>query len=332
MKFYSLNQLPLYTNDFFIRWLDDIQARDTIVVFNPMDAEIVTPVLLRSRKSLKEHIDYIQEKHIKKAIVVAEDIAFIRECPELEYLWILPAISAKNFDFSPIYDLPNLKWLQCETMYGLGAMYENTEKVKISSVDYQHFPKLKKLQIKGAKGHENVHAANSVESLLLSFGFPSAKTLSGFLPGASLKSLDLSQSPVESLDGIEIAGQLQRLELAYNRRLTDISALRTVKDTLAYLSIEKCGKITDFSVLRELSNLQFLTLKGSNVLKDLSFLEGLPKLRNFHLTMNVEDGDLGRCCSIPFVKVQNRKHYTHKDIDFAKDFTNPDDVLPIDID
>lgn len=331
MKFYSLNQLPLYTDEFFVRWLDDIQVRDTIVVFNPMDAEIVTPVLLRSRKSLKEHIAYIREKHIKKAIVVAEDIAFLRECPGLEYLWILPAISAENFDFSPIYDLPNLKWLQCETMYGLGAMYENTEKVKVSSVDYQHFPRLKKLQIRGAKGHENVHTASCVESLLLSFGFPSAKTLSGFLPGASLKSLDLSQSPIESLDGIEIATQLQRLELSYNRRLKDISALCAVKDTLAFLAIENCGKITDFSVLAELSNLQFLTLKGSNMLKDLSFLDSLPKLKNFHLTMNVTDGDISRCCQIPYVRIQNRKHYSHKDSDLPKEFTNPDDLIPINL-
>ena len=75
MDFFSFNQLPLYTDDFFFRELEG-NNRDAIVVFNPIDALIVSPVFLRSRKSLEEHIAFIRDNNIKKAIVVAEDRSF----------------------------------------------------------------------------------------------------------------------------------------------------------------------------------------------------------------------------------------------------------------
>ena len=101
MKFFSFNQLPLFTEDFFFFNLDSCD-RDAIVIFNPMDAMIVSPVFLRSKKSLNEHIEYICNNDIKKAIIVADNIEFIKQCPSLEYIQIFPAISANEFDYSPL--------------------------------------------------------------------------------------------------------------------------------------------------------------------------------------------------------------------------------------
>lgn len=330
MKFYSLNQFPMHTEDFFFRWLDRPFEKDTLVIHNPMDAIVVTPVLFRSRKTLQEHIEYIQRNHLKKAIVVGEDIGFLRECPSLEYLWVLPAISAEQFDYSPIYELPNLKWLQCETMYGLGAMYDGVEKVKVSSIDYARLPRLKRVAINGAEGHKNVHTLNSAETLLLFSGYPKSDSLSGFIPGESLTKLRIIEAPIRNLEGIEVATQLQRLDLSYNRRLTDISALRHVKETLVCLEIDACGKIKDFSVLNELHNLEYLILKGSNKLPNLQFLKNLPKLKYLHVTMNIEDGDLKLCQQLPYARIKNRKHYTHKDQDMPKSYSNIDDAYSFD--
>lgn len=322
MKFFSLNQLTESSDDFVFRFFDDIETNDAIVIF-PEDAMIVTPVLIKSRKTLEEHIEYIQKNNIKKAIIAANDIHFLSHCPSLEYLHIIPSIYANDFDYSPIYQLPNLKLLHCETMYGLGATYEVKEKVKVAHIDYSRFPGLKSLSVIGAKGHQNVNMAESVEVLVFEFGFPPSKTLSGFLPKENLKELSINASSIKSLEGIEVATKLHTLNLSYNRSLVDISHLRYLSESLVRLEIEACGKIQDFSVLSELSNLEFLTLKGSNVLKDISFLKCLPKLRNLHLTMNVEDGDLNLCEQVPYVRIQNRKHYSHKDKDLPKNFTNP---------
>lgn len=324
MKLVSLNQLPLYTDDFSFRNLNDRKAKDAIVVFNPADAIVVSPVLLRSRRPLEDHIEHIRNNNIKKAIVVAENIQFLTQCPSLEYLMILPAVTANEFDYSPIYEMPNIKWLQCETMYGV-----NEEKV--STIDYSHFQELKRLGISGGKGHFNVHAAQKVVSLFFDFGFPDAKTLTGFIPGKELENISISQSPIQSLDGIEVASKLCRLELAYNRKLKDISALCHLGQTLRFLEIDTCGKICDFSVLNELHNLEFLILKGSNALQDLSFLNEMPRLKMFHLTMNVEDGNLNLCERLPYARIKNRRHFSHKDSELPKNYTDPNMIIPFEI-
>lgn len=314
MKFISFNQLPLYTDDFFWR-------NDSIVMFNPSDALIVSPVFLRSRKTLEEHIEYVNNNNIKKAIVIAEDINFLKQCPGLEYLTVYPAVAANNFDYSPIYELKNLKWIQCRTIYGL-------DEEKLCTIDYSRFQNLKRLGIIGGKGHLNVQEAGDIVTLFFDSGFPNAKTLSGFIPSSMLENFSVSLSPIQSLNGIETASQLRRLELQYNRRLTDISALHYLGKTLRYLEIDTCGKIHDFSVLKELHNLEFLTLKGSNIIPDLSFLNEMPKLKCFYLTMNVENGDLSWCEQIPYVRIKNRKHYSHKDNDLPKDYTDPNEIIP----
>lgn len=319
MKLISFNQLPLYTDDFFIKDFDNFKVKDAIVVHNPADAVVVSPVFLRSRKSLEEHIEYIRNNNIKKAYIVADDISFLTQCPSLEYLRVLPAITAQNFDYSPLYEMPNLKWIECRTTTGLNDDL-------VASIDYSRFIGIKKLGISHAGGHLNVEQAGDVVSLCFDFGYPNSKNLQNTIPGKALRKFAICQAPIQSLDGIESASQLQRLELTYNRRLKDISALRYLKESLACLEIDTCGKISDFSVLTELHNLEFLILKGSNVLPNLSFLKVMPKLKYLHLTMNVADGDLSLCEQLPYARIKNRKHYSHKDTALPKNFTDPDEV------
>ena len=125
MNDFSLNQIMLYTDEFFFR-------DGAIVIFSPIDAKGDSPGFLRSRKSLEEHIEYINNNDIRKAIVVAEDISFLKQCPGLEQLDIYPAINATNFEYSPIYELQNIKKLQCVTMYG-------AERNKVTFIDYSKF-------------------------------------------------------------------------------------------------------------------------------------------------------------------------------------------------
>ena len=320
-KFITFNQLPLYTDDFFMRHLDVLAKKDALVIHNPPDAIVISPTFLKSRKSLNEHIAYIQSNNIKKAIVVAEDIQFLSECPGLEYLWVLPAMGAKDFDYSPVYELPNIKWLRCDTLTGI-----NEEQV--ASVDYSKFKELRSLSIHGYKGHHNVEQALKVTSLILDFGYPNSTNLQNSFSGKALQNLAVCQSPIISLAGIEVARHLHRLELSYNRKLVDISSLQNLRETLAYLEIDTCGKIKDFSVLETLYNLEYLILKGSNTLPDLSFLKNMPKLRYLHLTMNVLDGDMSLCELLPYAKIQNRKHYSHKDNDLPKCYSDPDESYP----
>lgn len=307
MSFITLNQLMLYTDDFFFLQPEN----DTIVVCNPQDAICITPVFLHSRKSLEEHIRYINENQVKKAVIVAENIEFIRQCPSLEVLSIFPALSAKQFDFSPLYDLPAIKCLCCDTMYG-------EDEKKVSTVDYSKLKGLNCLRVNGKKGHLNLEKVHGLKTLYLADGQPKGDDLVNAFDASNLEKLSLTMSPIRSLNGIEQARNLKILELDSNRRLEDISAIAELGDTLQSLEINSCGKIKDFSALSKLHKLEQLYLMGTNTIPNLDFLKNMPNLKAFKLFMNVEDGRLGNCAGIPWVMIKGRKHYDHKEKDFTQ--------------
>ncbi len=307
MEFYSLNGFPACTDDFYWRELSDLSDK-AIVIHNPQDARARSQFYPCSTKTLDEHIEYIQAHSIKSAIIVADDISFIKNCASLERIMVFPSVSAVDFDYSPLYALPNVKWLQCETVYG-----KNEERV--AEIDYSRFPNLERVLV-GGVGHLNVGSAQNI-SVLRFYSIRKERSLVGKISSA-LRDFSITDCSVESLNGIDVAKQIFKLELQYDRSLRDISALKEVKDTLKYLEIYNCGKIDDFSVLHELSNIEVLHLMGNNKIENLSFLEKMPKLRFFKLTMNVLDGDLSLCKKIPYVYVKNRRHYSHRNEDLPK--------------
>lgn len=283
---------------------------DYLVILSPFDVVWESPVLARSRKTLEEHIQYIRENQLKKVYVVAEDISFLRQCPSVTSLKIIPAYSAAKFDYSPIYDMPNLRELNCQTVYG------GKDALK-AEVDYSHFPSLQNVYASGAIGHRNLESVKGLRHLYLGQGQPASKSLTGF-DFSKLTEFDLCQSPIRSLNGIEQASCLQKLSLSYCRSLEDVASLASIGETLTSLEIESCGKIKDFSWLYRLPNLENLVLFGSNTLSDLSFLHSMPNLKSFRFTMNAIDGDLGLCKNVSYVYCKNRKHYNLKNEDLPK--------------
>lgn len=303
---FTLNQIMPWTDDFSFLSTDN----EMLIICNPQDSICESPVYQRSKKSLEEHIQFINENQQKKALVVGKNIDFLCRCPSLEELHIIPSFEAQDFDFSPLYDLPNLRKLTCQTVYG-------AENNQISYVDYSKFSSLEHLVVNGA-GHKNVCALPGLKGLTFSGKQPTGKTLVGAFQGADLEDLGVIESPVSSLAGLEQTPKLKKITLAYNRNLEDISALEYVRDTLTELDIESCGKIKDFSVLAKLHNIENLRMIGRNTLPDLSFIRHMSNLKSFAFFMNTADGDLSMCLEIPFVQIQNRRHYSHKNEDFKK--------------
>lgn len=300
---FSMTRFSPVTDDFYFK-------DDYLVILSPFDVVWESPILARSQKTLEEHIQYIQENQFEKVYIVADDIAFLRQCPTITSLKIIPAYSAAKFDYSPIYHMPNLKELNCQTVYG------HKDALK-ADVDYSHFPSLQCVYASGAKGHRNLESVKGLHHLYLGQGQPASKLLTGF-DFSELEKLDLCQSPIRSLNGIDQAACIQKLSLSYCRSLEDVAALVSVGKTLNSLEIESCGKIKDFSWLYHLPNLENLVLFGSNTLPNLSFLDSMPNLKSFRFTMNVLDGDLGLCKNVPYVYCRNRKHYNLKDEDLPK--------------
>lgn len=310
-----LNKLLIWTDDFFFL---QSNAGEILVICNPQDSIGMSPGFVHSRKTLEEHIHFVQKNEIKRVMVVAENIDFLRQCPSIEELRVYPSLAAHNFDFSPLYDMPNLKSIICNTMYG---PKENL----VSHVDYSKFRSpLKEIIANDSKGHDNIHLVKNLTKITFGTKLPASKTLVGAFQGEELEELDICQSLITSLEGLGQAKKLRKLSLSYNRRLENISDLSAVKKTLTRLEIENCGRIKDFSVISQLHNLKSLKLLGSNVLPDLSFIKDLSNLRSFGLSMNVEDGDLSMCFNIPYVVIRDRRHYSHKDEDLPKNYSTDD--------
>ena len=302
---------PWFSMTRFSPVIDDFYFKDDyLVVLSPFDVVWESPILARSQKTLEEHIQYIQKNQLEKVYIVAEDISFLRQCPSITSAKIIPAHSAAKFDYSPLYDMPNLKELNCQTVYG------HKDALR-ADVDYSHFPAVQCVYASGAKGHINLESVKGLRHLYLGQGQPASKTLTVF-DLSKLTEFDLCQSPIRSLKGIEQAACLQKLSLSYCRSLEDVNALVSIGETLTSLEIESCGKIHNFSWLYHLPSLENLVLLGSNTLPNLDFLENLPNLKSLRFTMNVLDGDLSLCRNIPYVYCKNRKHYNLKNEDLPK--------------
>ena len=295
----------------FTSIMEPANILDAIVIRNPETSMSITPQKSSSKKTLKEHIDLINLYQLEKACVTAENLEFLLKCPSLKYLQIIPAKTAsENFDYSPLYNMPEIKYLMAVTEY------RDPLNPTITSIDYSKIDGLKEVRIEG-KGHQNYNQIDTVEYLYIS----NVKLLDfvGMERCKNLKKLDLLQTKIKSLKGIEHFQCLQGLSLEYERYLNDVSEIVNVSKTLKALSISNCPKIMDFSFLEQMGNLECLELNGKNVLPNLNFLKEMPQLRSFVFSMEVADGDLRPCLDIPYVySKKNRKGYNLKDRDLPK--------------
>lgn len=283
---------------------------DAIVVKYPKDVPCFSPRMIGSSYSLEEQIEFINRYGIEKALIIAENIDFITMCPTLKHLRIVPADSSGDgFDYSPLYEMPQIKDLSCPTIYGRREEFS-------TYIDCAKINGLESIGIANSR-YKNFHTVETLKDLILTYY--EKKDLSEAFSSSILDTLSIFQSKIRTLEGIQKSQKMQCLYLYYNRSLQDISALKKVKSTLRTLRIENCPKINDFSVLGELENLEFLELSGSNELPDLDFLKTMKNLKTFIFSMNVKDGDLTPCLDLSYVRSRrNRKHYNLKDKELPK--------------
>lgn len=290
--------------------LEHAPVFDCLVIRYPADAIAASFRSAISARSLEEHIQLVEKYQLEKAIVVCDDLSFITRCPSLKNVAVYPALTAKHvFDFSPLYQMPNIRELICATSYGeknhLHSCIDYSKLEGLHSVSaagighlgYENIPHLKKLWLSDSKRH---------------FDF------SNISCSDMLTDVTIMLCGIRSLSGMEQHPEIQHLALYHCRSLLDISAIKCLSKSLRTLTIECCSQITDFSALEELGELEHLHLYGSNSVPNLQFLRNLKKLKTFCFTINVLDGDLTLCTSIPYVSCKNRRHYNYRDRDLPK--------------
>ena len=280
---------------------------DAIVIRSPDRCTAWRAAYDVSGRSLQEHIAFINEYKLKKAIIIADNLDFLEECPTLTRFCIVPADTAANhFDYSPLYRREKIEYFHCDTEYG------GLKPDKKTTVDLAKLPQLEELNIHWEKGTKNYEGTTTLKRLMINrrLDFRDLHSIAG---NTHLQDLEAVLCGLRNLNGIEAFPELRHLCLWYCRNIADISDLASVKDSLEILTIEKCPKIKDFSVLSSMKSLRWLKLVGSNKLPDLEFLRELPNLEAFTFDMDVDNGDLRPCMQIPSVMlIRNRKHFNLK--------------------
>lgn len=278
---------------------------DALVIRNPSPPPRFGENGIYSQHTLNAYVDFINQYGIEKAKVMSEDISFLTRCPSLKHLnIIMPRTSAKEFDFSPLYGLEEV----CSLFCGING---GDTVGKVSKPDYSRIQGLEYLSV-SSPGNVDLRNLPALKTLLISGS--SCGNLQGLFTSPELDTLEISFSRIQSLDGIAAAPKMQCLYLVRNRSLADITALAQVKKTLRALRIQNCPQITDFSVLEELENLEYLFLEGSNVLPSIGFIRNLPKLKTLIAEMRIEDGDLRPCLNLSYAYCGAiRRHYNLKD-------------------
>lgn len=294
---------------FRTKFIDGFVFDSIVFPFNQKSA-ILVEVHLRS---LEDYQEYINKHGLQQAKIVMPDLKILQLCPSLKYLDICPSYdSPDHFDFSPLYDLPEVISLHCQNCYGNPTEH-------LAEIDYSRIRGLVSLNLEANKKAFHYNKVETLKSLSIGGFRGKNRDLTDLFCSRELDTLQMVQCGMLSLNGIETSQKMQCLYLHYNRPLSDISALIKIKHTLKALRIENCPNIKDFSVLGELENLELLELSGSNILPNLHFLKTMKNLKLLILNMNVLDGDLSQCLDISCVhSCQNRKHYNLKDSDLPK--------------
>ena len=197
-------------------------------------------------------------------MIIAENIDFIKECPILKYLRIIPAENAGDgFDYSPLYEMPEIKSIQCPTVYGAGERF-------FTELDCERFTGLQDIHVTRC-GYRNYEKISTLKSLGLS-GYKKQDLTEAF-SSPILDTLTIIQCKIKSLEGIQKSSRIQCLYLYYDKYLEDISALQKIKKSIKALRIENCPKIKDFSILGELVENRYpMSLKDNCLIRYLGEL------------------------------------------------------------
>lgn len=272
------------------------------------------------KHSIEEYVEFINERKITRAQIEMKDLSFLKRCPSLKCLDIsLREDATEDFDYSPLYELPEIQGLSCQNTADDFSDYPLD--YPLVEIDYSKVHGLVDLIVEWNRKALNIDKIDTLRSLYIRGYKSKTKNLQTLFSSKHLQQLTMVGGNATSLDGIGQSEKLQCLYLYYGKYLKDISALEKVKKTLQLLCIEHCPNIQDYSVLEKMENLQTLIIYGNNKISDIQFIRKIKSLKRFWFSVNILDGDLSPCLELgEATSVVNRRHYNLKDSELPKNY------------
>ena len=277
---------------------------DAIIIKETPSASCVYEPYSMGSRTLEEYIEYVNLNKLESAIVVANDLSFLKRCPTIKhFVFYLNTEKSQVPKMSYLSMLQGIRSFQIGGCVGVDELYTGGT----SPLVFQKLKTLKHLNMWGVDEKSDVKKEKI--TTLEDFDMP------------ELLKFSIMQCSITSLKGIQNCPKLQWVDMEYMRTLSDISDLVSLAPTLRLLSIENCPKITDFSVISKLKKLEYLELHGKNELPNLDFIKELPNLKLVNLSMNVLDGDISCLQNVQYADVVCKRHYNLKNKDLPKDRT-----------
>lgn len=223
------------------------------------------------------------------------DLANLKHLSFLEYL-SLPRGSYVNV--AALKFLANLK-----SLFVFNDNYGET-------LDLSNLQSLKRLQIKNSmRNIKGIEALSQLHTLSLQkYKQKDLQLLSNL---TNLKSFELVQSSIVSLDGIASINNLKCLTLFYCNKLESLKGIDNLSE-LEYLKLETCKGLGDYQYLAKAPLLNYLFIGSCGIVSNLQWLDNLRNLDYVGLIeTDVADGDISHLLRVPTHRYTNKKHFNY---------------------
>ena len=273
---------------------------------NKFDIETIngkTRMFLDSDK-IKECLDSFRSKDIECLVISPargyrlRDLAFLEQHSYISNIVIVFPPSGE-FDISAIAALAGLQSLTVS-----------------AEIDFS-LNKFPKLEIFRGYWRPNLGLLGCSKLKILSLnGFnPKTKDLTGFPELESLSELSLIRSNIASTRGVCRLKNLTKIELSYVPKIEVLEELDKLHN-LEAVYCENCKQLRHSESLSWLKQLKSLKLIRCGKINSIAFLRTLPGLEEFRFVgTEVADGDLSPLLNLKWVGFDNKRHYSHTDVD-----------------
>lgn len=227
-------------------------------------------------------------------------------------------------DLRFLADFPNLRYLEVVDQKGINTRYldglSNLRGLRIetpgSGIDFSCFPELEVFVGDWHAGNSNIHRCQELRQLRAWQFKPKSLDISDLAHTTRLEWLELTQTGIASLAGLESLEDLRYCEIAYAPKLASLDAIASGTVELRELAITKAKKITSYEPIAAIKRLRRLRIFGCAPMASLKWTQGLDYLDSFSFVeTNVEDGDLSPLLLLPklrYVGTMDKKHYNYK--------------------
>lgn len=269
--------------------------------FKLFDKGINSLALIVESYRIEECMSFFKERDIKEIVINRvhgyhlDNVDFLENFPEIEFISISEGIS----NMEGIYNLKKLKKLM------LGG--------ERSKIDFLNFPLLEQLIIDWSPCFLNLQSCLKLKDVSIFKYKPSSKNFKELSNIFWLEKISISQSNIESFEGLAVFNQLHELNISYCPKLVNLGSLEASVNSLSVLLMAKCKSVKNFDYVGKLKKLKVLAFNDCGSISTISFIKEIPDLESFSfVNTNIVDGDLSPCIGLKYVGFFDKKHYSHK--------------------